>query len=70
MRALGIIGLLATVAIILVAMVIVGRGVVEGASGESPTVKTGADRAYDDLKRDGDMDDPKATMRDALKGDL
>ena len=68
MRVLGLIGLLAVIAILLVAMVVVGRGVAGG--GESPAVKTGADRAYDDLKKDGDMDDPKATMRDALKGDL
>ena len=70
MRVLGIVGLLAAIAILLVAMVVVGRGVADGADGETPTVRTGADKAYDELKRDGDMDDPKETMRDALKGDL
>lgn len=70
MRVFGIIGLLAALAIVLVAMVVVGRGIAGGANGETPAVKTGADKAYDDLKKDGDMDDPKETMRDALKGDL
>jgi Tfp pilus assembly major pilin PilA len=70
MRVLGVIGLLAAVAIILVAMVVVGRGVAGGAGAEAPAVKTGADKAYDDLKKDGDMDDPKDVMRGALKGDL
>lgn len=68
MRVFGLIGLLAAIAIILVAMVVVGKGVTGG--GETPAVKTGADRAYDELKKDGDMDDPKETMRDALKGNL
>lgn len=67
MRALGIIGLLAAVAILLIAMVVVGKGVSGAASDNGPAVKTGADKAYDDLKKDGDMDDPKQEMRDALR---
>jgi Tfp pilus assembly major pilin PilA len=70
MRVLGIIGLLATIAIILVAMVVVGKGITGATASESPAVKTGSDKAYDDLKKDGDMDDPKDVMRDALKGNL
>lgn len=69
-RVLGITGTLVAVAILLVLMVVVGRNLVDSASGETPTVKTGADRAYDEMKHDGDMEDPKSVMRDALKGDL
>ena len=70
MRVLGVIGLLAAVAIILVAMVVVGKGITGGASSETPTVKTGSDKAYDEMKKDGDIDHPKDVMRGALKGDL
>ena len=52
MRVLGIIGLLAAAAILLVAMVVVGRGITGATGSESPAVKTGADRAYDDLKKE------------------
>jgi hypothetical protein len=70
MRALGLIGLLAAAAIVLVAMVVVGRGLADS-TGDGPShVQTGADKAYNELKKDGDMDDPKAEMRDALKGNL
>jgi hypothetical protein len=70
MRVLGVIGLLAAVAIVLAAMVVVGRGIAGSAGSEIPTVKTGADKAYDEMKKDGDIDDPKDVMRGALKGDL
>ena len=70
MRVFGVIGLLAAVAIVLVAMVVVGRGLAGGAGSETPTVKTGSDKAYDEMKKDGDIDDPKDVMRGALKGDL
>ncbi|RYG22763.1 hypothetical protein EON82_16120 [bacterium] len=70
MRVLGIVGLLAAIAIILVAMVVVGRGITGATGSETPTVKTGSDKAYDELKKDGDMEDPKEVMRGALKGDL
>ena len=71
MRALGIVGLLAAAAIVLVAMVVVGRGIADGANGTGEGhVQTGADKAYNELKKDGDMDDPKAEMRDALKGNF
>ena len=70
MRVLGIVGTLLTVAILLVLMVVVGRNLVNGAAGETPAVKTGTDKAYEEMKRDGDLDAPKDVMRDAFKGDL
>ncbi len=70
MRALGLIGLLAAAAIVLVAMVVVGRGLADGAGDGPSHVQTGSDKAYNELKKDGDMDDPKSEMRDALKGNL
>ena len=70
MRVLGIIGMLLAAAIVLIGMVVVGRGIAGASNDGAPAVKTGADKAYDDLKKDGDMDDPKDVMRGALKGDL
>ena len=65
-RVFGYLGLLVAVAIVLVLMVKVGRSITT----EAPNAKTGSQKAYDDLKKDGDMDDPKQEMRDALKGNL
>ena len=70
MRVLGVAGTLIAVAILLVAMILAGRSLADGAADENPTVNTGADKAYREMKRDGDLDDPKSVMRDALKGEL
>ena len=63
------IGMLLAAAIVLIGMVIVGRGVtnVNGGNGQA---KTGSQKAYDDLKKDGDMDNPNDVMKDALKGNF
>ena len=65
MRALGLLGMLLA-AVVVILMVKVGQSVsnVDGGS----KAQTGSQKAYQDLKRDGDMDDPKEEMRDALKG--
>ena len=70
MRVLGVIGMLAAAAIVLVAMVVVGRGLagVTSENGNSQ-VQTGSQKAYDDMKNDKDapLDDPKEEMRGVMK---
>lgn len=71
MRGLGVVGMLAAAAIVLVLMVIVGRSLsASSGTGEGSAVKTGAQKAYEDMKDDKDapLDDPKEEMREALKG--
>lgn len=69
MRILGVLGMLLAAAIVLILMVIVGRGITN-ADGGGGQAKTGSQKAYDDLKKDGDMDKPNDVMKDALKGNL
>jgi hypothetical protein len=59
--------MLLAAAIVLILMVIVGRSVAGAGSPASPPVKTGADKAYDEMKKDGDLEDPKEEMRGILK---
>ncbi len=49
-------------------MIKVGKSVSGVDGGGSPQAQTGSQKAYQDMKKDGDMDDPKEEMRDALKG--
>lgn len=69
MRVLGVLGMLAAAAIVLVLMVMVGRSLT-AAGGDAPgsSAKSGAQKAYDEMKKDGDLDDPKEEMRGVLKG--
>lgn len=70
MKALGILGILLAAAIVLVLMVIVGRSVASASgSGETATVKTGAQKAYEEMEGDDDapLEDPKETMRETLR---
>ena len=66
MRVLGVLGMLLAAAIVLVLMVAVGRSLTDAGSA-APGAESGSQKAYDDLKKDGDMDDPKDEMRGALK---
>ena len=67
MRVLGVVGMLAAAAIVLVLMVIVGRSVADAGGGAEP--KTGAQKAYDEMKNDPEapLDDPKEEMRGVLR---
>lgn len=67
MRVLGVLGMLVAAAIVLALMVIVGRSIA-GASTDAPAALSGSQKAYDEMKNDGDLDDPKDVMRDALRG--
>ena len=70
MRLLGVLGMLLAAAIVLVLMVVVGKSLTSADGGSGGQARTGSQKAYDDLKKDGDLDDPKDVMKGALKGDL
>lgn len=69
MRALGLLGLLLAAAIVLILLVKTGQSVA-GVEDGGGSAKTGSQKAYEQMKGDDDMDDPKDVMRGALKGDL
>lgn len=68
MRALGLLGLLLAAAIVLILMVKVGQSASSVDGGGGSKAQTGSQKAYQEMKKDGDLDDPKEEMRDALKG--